>query len=416
MAANAVWALAVVLVAGSLAFGQQRPEDKGKAKPDAKDKQTANPAVPRLEDLLAEAMRNNPDIQVAQAKLHEAEAKLNRARLQVMQKVMAFYHGLESQKAQVALAEKEYERIAVLARDGSVTPQIADAARQKLILAKTKLAEMEAELPYLLGKNPLHKEDKAEAELQRFRYHWAIARAHEQIAAANTLAKDLKERRQQLRGSVADKLRKALDAPVTLKAKGPLGEILEYLEDRASISFRIVSAKRGDIKDHQIDLLFKDRIPLGAALQAIQDTVPGLRFAVREYGILVTWEDALPPDALLVHDFWKGEEAKAKAKIDRAPDETGAPPKSNPPPKQVTGKITQVTPEGLVALDVGSDAGLAKGHTLDVFRLKPKPLYLGMIMIVDVQNKTAVGRPVKPTKEKMQVGDQVASQIMPRDR
>ena len=54
---------------------------------------------------------------------------------------------------------------------------------------------------------------------------------------------------------------------------------------------------------------------MGAVLQAIQDTVPDLRFVVRDYGVLVTSEDQLPPRAILVEDFWKADGGK-KTKSD----------------------------------------------------------------------------------------------------
>jgi outer membrane protein TolC len=46
------------------------------------DVRRADAAPASLEQLLAEAMKNNPDIRVAEAKLREAEAVLNQARLQ----------------------------------------------------------------------------------------------------------------------------------------------------------------------------------------------------------------------------------------------------------------------------------------------------------------------------------------------
>jgi hypothetical protein len=82
----------------------------------------------------------------------------------------------------------------------------------------------------------------------------------------------------------------------------------------------------------------------------------------------------------------------------------------NPPKKEVEGLIKTVEEKaGLVTIDVGSDAGLAKGHTLEVFRLKPQPKYLGTLRIVDVTKKTAVGQSVGRLSEPLKVGDRVAS-------
>ena len=69
------------------------------------------PTVPSLEEMLTQATRDNPDVRVAEAKVREAEAELNRARLVVMQKVIELHSSLESQKAQVLTAEAQFKRI-----------------------------------------------------------------------------------------------------------------------------------------------------------------------------------------------------------------------------------------------------------------------------------------------------------------
>jgi hypothetical protein len=46
----------------------------------------------------------------------------------------------------------------------------------------------------------------------------------------------------------------------------------------------------------------------------------------------------------------------------------------------------------LVSISIGSDAGLARGHKLQVYRLKPAPLYLGTIRIIDVSPQKAAAR------------------------
>jgi hypothetical protein len=88
----------------------------------------------------------------------------------------------------------------------------------------------------------------------------------------------------------------------------------------------------------------------------------------------------------------------------------------NPPPVNVEGLIKATDPSGLVKITIGSDAGLVKGHTLEVFRLNPTaPLqskYLGTIKLLEVTATEAVGMPVGRMSEKPQVNDQVASRIL----
>lgn len=63
----------------------------------------------------------------------------------------------------------------------------------------------------------------------------------------------------------------------------------------------------------------------------------------------------------------------------------------NPPAVLVNGKIERVDAE-LVQLSVGTDHGVQKNHTLDVYRLTPEPKYLGMVRIVDANHHQSVGR------------------------
>jgi hypothetical protein len=84
----------------------------------------------------------------------------------------------------------------------------------------------------------------------------------------------------------------------------------------------------------------------------------------------------------------------------------------NPPPGNVEGLVkTMDASSGLVTITIGSDAGIAKGHTLQVFRLKPTGKYVGEILIRDVRAHEAVGKFTSKPLTPVQVGDTVASKI-----
>ncbi len=61
------------------------------------------------------------------------------------------------------------------------------------------------------------------------------------------------------------------------------------------------------------------------------------------------------------------------------------------PPFQVAGMITEVRPTGLVEISLGEDAGLMKGHQLDVYRKTDgRDVYLGVVEVVLTEpNKAA---------------------------
>jgi hypothetical protein len=86
---------------------------------------------------------------------------------------------------------------------------------------------------------------------------------------------------------------------------------------------------------------------------------------------------------------------------------------SNPPPDSVEGLVRRA--EGnLVTISIGSDAGLQRGHTLEVFRLGQTPTYIGKVRIIEVTPTKAVGQAVGRMTVPMKVGDIVSSRIMPR--
>ncbi|HYV34658.1 MAG TPA: hypothetical protein VE988_03075 [Gemmataceae bacterium] len=89
---------------------------------------------------------------------------------------------------------------------------------------------------------------------------------------------------------------------------------------------------------------------------------------------------------------------------------------SNPPPVMVKGQIEKVdgTDKTLVKITIGSDSGLKKGHTLEVYRLAPKAEYLGRLIIEDADFRYAIGKLLRqpgvapPT---LQPGDEVATKL-----
>jgi hypothetical protein len=84
----------------------------------------------------------------------------------------------------------------------------------------------------------------------------------------------------------------------------------------------------------------------------------------------------------------------------------------NPPPENVEGIIMRTDPgSGLVVISIGSDSGLQRGHTLEVFRLNPNK-YLGTIQIMDVRPHEAVGKPTMKMLGPIQQGDRVAAKIL----
>src|SRR5262249_18861703 len=159
-----------------------------------------------------------------------------------------------------------------------------------------------------------------------------------------------------------------LDTPVPVNFENaPLAEVLEHLQDRIpGTSFRILDTKEQRLSEVPVNLRLKGEHPLGAVLQAIEDSYPGLmRFVIREYGILVADPAQIPQHALSVETFWKADRERWQP----AGSLDG-----------YQGEVTAVDAKSnLITISIGSDAGLRKGELLDIFRLKPKPEFLGKV-------------------------------------
>jgi len=89
----------------------------------------------------------------------------------------------------------------------------------------------------------------------------------------------------------------------------------------------------------------------------------------------------------------------------------------NPPAAVVNGKVERVDSKDgtLVQITLGSDHGVNKNNTLDVYRLSPEPKYLGMIRIVDSFHQKSVARFVytgnAAYRPQLRVDDVVTSKI-----
>jgi hypothetical protein len=416
---------AALLAGGPAAHGQQPPasapqQTKSESVPGTQVQRSSTAAPesaakgkeddkPSLEELLTQALKDNPDIRVAEAKVNEAEAELNRTRLLVMQKLVTFYAARKAARAKVANLERDYERARQLKDRQAISAAEFATVEGELVAAKAELERVEADMPLLLGKPP----QRAEAEKARQDYQAAVSaglrylsqtQADQQSLTALSLL-GLAAAQQAPPVPVAEKVAKALDMPITVDFKdAPLTDVLDYLQDKTGIAFRS-QVGRSNEANPKITLKFPEPLPLRAVLQALEDAFPpatgsgGIRFVLRKYGLLVVpGNSGLPPGAILLDQLglWQGKQTFVK----------------NPPSEPVEGTVAKVDAKsGLVTLSVGSDAGLEKGHTLEVYRVNPAK-YLGTVRVIQVTPHEAVAQPVGRTQAPIQAGDKAASKIV----
>jgi hypothetical protein len=410
---NVLCAVVVSLVVSGLAFAQASPQPGGSEGGAAPAKPPDTPQKITLEELLARVLKDNPDIRVAEARLREAEAELNRTQLLAAQKAITFHAAWEAAKAKVAAVDADYQRMLKLLPSRAIAQEEVRQAEANLAAAKAELAKVEAELPFLigsLGKQGEGKPGMSDKGLGEPRYFAGGSSVRGFQFGQNPPS-------QPVTRSVAEKLRKALETPIKVDYRDkPFTEILAHLADQVpDLSFRNRVSELYSNGNPRLTVQFKEPMPLHAVLQALEDefntgarTPPqgGIRsicFVVREYGLLVTPEASIPGGAVLVSDFLRNEAANP----------FGSPAKS-PAAQVVEGTITAIDKDtSLMQIDVGSDAGLKKNQTLDVYRLNP-PKYLGTVQIMEVKPATAIGKMLSRTKDEVQVGDHVGT-VRPKE-
>jgi len=105
----------------------------------------------------------------------------------------------------------------------------------------------------------------------------------------------------------------------------------------------------------------------------------------------------------------------ARIRAGMGPTTTVARTGKNPPTDNIEGKVMETDRGGLIKVSLGTDAGLARDNTLEVFRLNRNnpslSKYLGTIRIIRISQTEAVGEPMGKPAGPIQPGDTVASRI-----
>jgi multidrug efflux pump subunit AcrA (membrane-fusion protein) len=295
---------ALLLSCGMHAFGQSGPDKDQKADSPPPGEKPSPRTIEQLslEEMLVLALKNNPDLVVAEAKLREAEAEYKRTRLKLAQKLVAMRAHVDAATKTYDEAKNRYQRMKELFEKHAVSAEELAGAELTLLRFKAELAEVKAEIPYLIGQVSQEADNDAANSGGTRRETFRLDKFSSDSRPV-PLRLDIKVPR----GSEADKLRKALDTPVTFVWSDPkttLQDIADAFAKVAGVTFLVKDGAE------QIPEFRVGRVPLGAAIQALEDAVPGVHFTVRDYGILVTYKTQLPANALSVHDFWKSDPPK----------------------------------------------------------------------------------------------------------
>jgi hypothetical protein len=306
-----------------------QPPSPPKDVPPPKAKEVVRWDSMSLDEMLTVALQDNADLRVAEAKVRDAQVERDRLRLQVVNKVRTQKAAIEAQRDMVKVTQNVYDMFTKL----SATKVSSDFERlqvqKSLAEAKAKLAEVEAELPYLLGQASDSKSADASGD---FCPRLAPGGMKTQdCMACHTTANPAGSPKGLPRGQagpasggtgvktppipqvVFDRLRAALDKTVTIEKQvdnASIADILDFMQDKTEtaglISIRIAFGS----DQPPVVRLSTGSLPWGAWFQMMEDSSPELIFLVRDYGILATTRGGLrgrnlPPGTLTVNEFWK---------------------------------------------------------------------------------------------------------------
>ncbi len=220
----------------------------------------AEPA-PTLDELLTQAMDENPGVIAAEAKMKMAEAELRNVRFEVARQLVACWNEVNDLERAVILAGQEVK----IAEEGSPDESKLRGANTAVIDLKAKLARARSELLFLTGRAPVASPTATASNPDVERFGMPLQIPH---------------------GPLVEKIREALNAPTQIEfADTPVHDVADYLRDLHSIEVQVDSEA---IEGETLITLSANGMPLGAALQLWGDKFHGLELVVRDYGILVT--------------------------------------------------------------------------------------------------------------------------------
>lgn len=260
--------------------------------PPTKESATA----PQVEDLIANALLTSPEIQLAENKVREAELELRRKKMQLAANIVSARIKVDASQRLFIVSQKEFEAQKALKAKNATPDTDYRRAEAQMTQAKLSLAEAEAQLDSSTGASA--QKLGIAGKMTEHRYSVPLAAGPTDSDSDGRVVRPPNP-------AMAERIRKALDTPVRAgeMKETPLGDVLNYYRD-LSKEVPIVIAI-GERTGDPISLTLNKELPLGSHLQALQDLAPGLVVSVRDYGILVTYNNQ-PDDAISFLDFWHG--------------------------------------------------------------------------------------------------------------
>ena len=294
------------LVLAGLVVSRAVPAQADPQSPAQPNQDSKQPGPSSLEEMLAKALRQNPDILVAEAKARLAEAELYRAQQTVLGKIVILSKELTAAKLILVEAETRLARLTQQRQNPGGRQIVTDEEYGAAQVTKDKyyaeMVHLEAELSVLVGK----KVTAAQNPLKSLAISPDGKVVVEGVEGGGvrvwdlTTGKLVDPRTIDLTAPTADKVRNALETPVKINFKNvPLSDMLQTFQAKTKGVNLFVTSP-----DFPVSVSLQEPVTLLAALQLLEDR-SSLRFVVREYGIVGMDVEHVPLGATLVSDFAK---------------------------------------------------------------------------------------------------------------
>jgi hypothetical protein len=232
-----------------------------------------------LDELLAGALRQNPEILVEEARVREAQARLNQTRLAVTQRVVQLHFERIEMRRVLGGQAESHTRLRQLYEAGSTSD--SDLRDAEIALAQTEgdIARIDAELRYAIG----HGSALADSGLLAEPRSTAVPVDEDEVPRPPVPAEIAK---------VLDTAMIAIDFQET-----PIEEVVGFLADTAGIEIQISPGLRD--QGLAVTMRMRGQVPLRKAIHALADQTE-VGFAVREYGLLALWLHDLPDGVAVI--------------------------------------------------------------------------------------------------------------------
>lgn len=301
-----------------------------------------------LEQALAQALVNHPDMRLVEAEMRVAEAKLAQARIAVSQKVAEEFHKLEKERADVELAKAKWEQVNQLYKKSMISSSELKAAQHELSASKARLAATESSWKLMMGKQ-LGQTGEQRLILNHYMNNNVELLYQPRYKAMIDLvgaSSELQLSGENPTGSM-EQLKSHLEVKVKLdkQEKLDLDQAFQKVTVGAGLKVRVklpVTENKTIYRDVTRLDLDANEFPLHTWLQLIVDEMNAFQamsapqrkevpkrfdLYVREYGLLLTSQDLAPSDAITVSELVKQLKFEKAAKANRKAQESETPKK-----------------------------------------------------------------------------------------